>query len=328
MGRESKIEWCDSTVNPIMGCNGCELHVAGAKESHCYAAGQVQRYAGLVGWPGSFDKPAYFPGRIEEACRWRDLTGKERPDKPWLNGMPRVIFLNDLSDSFTQGIDPETWLTPALPAIASSPHIWLLLSKRARAMRQYFTLHPIPKNLWPGVSVTGPATLKRIDDLLHVPNATVRFLSLEPLLRSTDVYQFLGGLCNPIGPAYGGRGLDWVILGFESGQNGRPGHPDWARLVRDQCLVAGVAFMMKQWGEYQPVGCADEDSEDAIPDAVEMANIERTILVYPDGSIEDGSRTPRKRGGWFMEPVGKGNSGRLLDGREWMQMPEVCSAQL
>jgi protein gp37 len=323
MGLHSAIEWCDSTVNPIMGCDGCELHVPGSAVSHCYAADQIQRYAGQVGWPGSFDRPAVFAHRIAEACHWRDLTGKERPAKPWLNGLPRIIFCNDLSDPFTESIDPESWLTPALPAIQGSSHVWIFLTKRARRMREYWTLHPIPRNVWPGVSVTGPGTVKRIVDLLNVPGASIRLLSAEPLLQSTDVYQFLGGDRNPIGSAYGGRGLDWVICGFESGRGARPGHPAWARLMRDHCLVAGVPFMFKQWGEYRPVGCADEDSDDAIGDAVEFADVEHTILVYPDGSIDDGSKRPNKRNGWFMEPVGKGASGRLLDGREWMQMPEV-----
>jgi len=80
VGRETKIPWCDSTVNPVVGCDGCELHRASASESHCYAASLVGRYAGCPGWPTSFDKPEFFAGRIELACRWSDLTGKDRPE--------------------------------------------------------------------------------------------------------------------------------------------------------------------------------------------------------------------------------------------------------
>ena len=180
MGVFSSIEWCDSTVNPVMGCDGCELHIPGSDTNHCYAADLVRRWAGSKGYPKSFDKPELFAGRIEAACRWRDLSGTDRPDKPWLNGMPRLIFMNDLSDPFSPSVDPEAWLTPALPAIASSPHAWLLLTKRGEAMREYFTLHPIPKNIWPGVSITSPGTIKRAWSLLTIPGASVRFLSIEP----------------------------------------------------------------------------------------------------------------------------------------------------
>ena len=120
MGRKTTIPWCDSSVNPVVGCDGCELHHAGVEESHCYAARLVARYAGRPGWPASFDKPAIFAGRIEQACRWSNLTGKDRPDKPWLNGYPRTIFLGDLGDAFTESL-PADWLTPYLVPMARAP---------------------------------------------------------------------------------------------------------------------------------------------------------------------------------------------------------------
>jgi protein gp37 len=163
MGANTKIPWCDSTINPIVGCDGCELHRAGQPGSHCYAAGLVRRYAGLAGWLASFDRPEFFAGRIEKACNWPDLTGKKRAEKPWLNGFPRLIFVCDLADPFTEGVDPESWLTPALPRMAESPHIFLLLTKRGRRMSDYFERYPVPRNFWLGVTVTGPDTTARID---------------------------------------------------------------------------------------------------------------------------------------------------------------------
>ena len=105
MGIKTKIEYVDSSTNPIMGCTGCDL-----RESHCYAATLCGRYAGQKGWPQSFDHPEHFPGRLEKAIKWKDLTGTKRPDKPWLDGYPRVIFVNDLSDGFCPDVDPGQWL--------------------------------------------------------------------------------------------------------------------------------------------------------------------------------------------------------------------------
>jgi len=112
MGIKTNIEYCDSTINPIVGCEGCELWAAGRpdEEQHCYAATLCKRWAGKKGWPAAFDQPEYFPGRMEQALGWPDLTGKERADKPWLNGYPRLIFLNDLSDTFNSDPEPIEWL--------------------------------------------------------------------------------------------------------------------------------------------------------------------------------------------------------------------------
>lgn len=124
MGIKTKIEWADSSVNPIMGCTGCAL-----RKSHCYAAVLCARYAGRKGWPESFDRPEFFPGRLEKAMKWRDLTGEARSDKPWLDGLPRHIFVNDMSDGFCPDVDAWGWLLPHLDAMGKSPHVWMLLTK-------------------------------------------------------------------------------------------------------------------------------------------------------------------------------------------------------
>ena len=248
MGIKTGIGWCDSTVNELVGCDGCELHQKGKKESHCYANGLVRRYAGLPGWPISFDSPELMRGRLAKAIKWPDLTGTERPDKPWLNGYPRIIFPCDLSDPFTESVDPEGWLTEQLPAMAASPHIYILLTKRGRRMLEYWRRHSIPRNVWPGVSVTGPETVKRVEYLLAVPGASVRLVSAGPLLGPVDLapylrYEQCGG-----GHVTRNTQLDWVICEGESGPNSRAMDPLWAQWLRDQCVAAHVPFFFKQWG--------------------------------------------------------------------------------
>ena len=267
MGVKTKISYCDSSTNPIMGCTGCVL-----RKSHCYAAVLCTRYAGRKGWPKSFDQPEFFLGRLEKAIKWPDLSGTERPDEPWLNGLPRVIFVNDLSDGFCPDVDPWDWLALSIPAMHLSPHIWLLLTKWPDRMAQFFREwgKPIPSNFYLGVSVENQAaTDERVLSLLQIP-AAVRFVSAEPLLGPIDLRQHLGlyqeadfvtdwvdigdGLVAmtrlgfPGWRRHDGHKLSWVIVGGESGPGARPMDPNWARDIRDQCVEAGVPFFIKQMG--------------------------------------------------------------------------------
>src|SRR5262245_31262275 len=143
MPATTPIAWCDSTVNLMMGCDGCELWNPAAGVRHCYAGALTGRHAGRKGWPDAFDRPALFPHRLDEALRWPDLTGKPRPGKPWLDGLPRLLFLNDMGDTFTEGLALD-WLAPHLPRMAASPHQWLLLTKRPRRMAEFSRSHPLP----------------------------------------------------------------------------------------------------------------------------------------------------------------------------------------
>jgi protein gp37 len=224
------------------------LHRASASESHCYAASLVGRYAGCPGWPTSFDKPEFFAGRIELACRWSDLTGKDRPEKPWLNHHPRTIFVGDLADVFTESL-PADWLAPYLTAMAQAPHIWILCTKRPSRARQFFEKHARPPNLWLLTTVTGPATTSRVAELLRVPGMGVRGISLEPMLGPIDL-DACGATGTKAIPAQNGggrgRGIDWLILGGESGPGAHPMQPEWAKLVRDQCIREGIPFFFKQ----------------------------------------------------------------------------------
>lgn len=315
MGLKTKIEWCDSTVNPAPCCTGCELYPI-----NCYANALHRRHDGNnSGWPKSFTQPALFLDRMKVAANWPDLRGKTRPAKPWLDGMPRLIFLNDLGDTFApfeaQEFEPEThWLHAYLRDIERSPHVWLLLTKWPERFREFAAAAgTLPHNIWGATTATSQESRNRIWQLLQIPQLAVRFLSYEPAIGPLDL-DAIEAICETWGRgATLGMHLDWVIAGGESGPMARPSHPDWFRTIRDQCQAAGVPFFFKQWGEW------------AIGDAIPCGNLRRdmergdvTILHAPGNQAGY-----FRRGDAMMRRVGKRASGRLLDGREWSEMPDV-----
>lgn len=282
MGIKTTIEWCDSTVNPEMGCDGCELwndkvcihcgnpivklseksyrhkrmedetgdHTAEPIKT-CYAGNIIERYGGKsAGYPESFDKPKLFLERLLEVERWPDLTGKKRPDKPWLDGLPRCNFLDDMGDTFTESL-PVDWLdepaevlggrTP-LKILAETKAIIMLLTKRAERMKQFFSAREVPENFILMVSVTGPETLRRVQALLQI-KARWHGVSVEPLLKPTLLDQYL-------------ERLSLVIAGLESGTNRRPynlEHVEAMRALRDRCKRLGVSFFAKQLDKVTPL---------------------------------------------------------------------------
>lgn len=233
MGQQAHISYCDSSLNLQMGCRGCELW--NPKIHTCYAGTMTAQYAGKnAGWPISFDQPKIFPERMETAMKWSDLTGTLRINKPHLNGMPRVIFLDDMGDTFTPGLDPF-WLDPYVPQLEVTAHLYLMFTKqyiRARAYWEHYGR--VPDNVWMGVSVTSQDYLHRIKTLCEIP-ARTRILSIEPMLEAMDIRQWLSK-------------INWVIAGFESGVFCRPGNENWMRSLRSQCGEAGVPFYVKQMG--------------------------------------------------------------------------------
>lgn len=269
MGIKTNIQWCDSTVSLAVGCDGCELG------EHCYARTLVGRFAGKPGWPERFDRPQLYPERLEVALRWPDLTGTKRPGKPWLDGLPRVIFLNDLNDPFTKSL-PEDWLVNPMHHISDSRHIYILLTKQPKrfaefARRWEHDIGPLPRNLWGGVSVTSQETAWRIEELLKI-DLTVRLVSAEPLLDPLDLWRWL-----PQTPAdhvssnirsmmvAPPQVLDGVIAGGESGPNARPCNVAWLRSLRDQCREAGTPFFLKQLGAMPIDGLCEFTHEVRIP---------------------------------------------------------------
>jgi protein gp37 len=173
------------------------------------------------------------------------------------------------------------------------------------------------KNIWLGVSVENQKTAnERIPLLLQVP-AAVRFLSCEPLLGPVDL-SFNVQFEHPDNEGYGIeaiKGVDWIIVGGESGNNARPMHPDWAQSLRDQCQMAGVAFFFKQFGEWKPF----EGGDSRKPDYGTFKNNPGDWNDSPVGTF-----LPDVLGlewGTVMTKVGKKKAGRLLDGREWNEFP-------
>jgi three-Cys-motif partner protein len=245
MSIATKIQWCDSTCNPTMGCEGCELWNPKTAERSCYAGVLHLRYGGVTkGYSPTFEELTYWPGRMAAAARWSDLTGTARKDKPWLDGLPRLIFVSDMSDALS-AVVPFDFLEEEVIRVVTSPtgqrHRWLWLTKRPDRMAQFSDALneksiDWPKNLWAGTSITTQGTTSRIKHLLRVgADRTVRFLSVEPQRAEIDIREWLPR-------------LDWVIQGGESGRGARPFHVEWALDLIRQCQQAGVAYFLKQLG--------------------------------------------------------------------------------
>lgn len=276
MADRSKIEWCDSTWNPLIGCSrvsaGC---------MNCYAEGIAYRFSNQEGSP--------FFGTAKRVNGHSVWTGRvnvnERVmDQPLRWKRPRRIFVNSLSDLFHESVSDET-IDRIFAVMAQSPqHTFQILTKRAERMRDYCEMvavrngiggadfpedTPIPKftdyplsNVWLGVSVENQAAAdERIPLLLGTP-AAVRFLSCEPLLGPVNLRKiFAGGFgyVDSLTPGYFAdrrdvrEPINWVIAGGESGRDARPMHPKWAEWLRDQCEDTNVPFFFKQWGEWAPL---------------------------------------------------------------------------
>jgi protein gp37 len=171
-----------------------------------------------------------------------DLTLRpERLVQPLAWKRPRMIFVNSMSDLFHKDI-PRQFISRVFDTMERAQwHTFQVLTKRSSLMRDFlvrrYSTGPGPQHIWFGVSVEDGTKTSRIGHLRDAPAGT-RFLSIEPLI-------------GPIGKL-ALHGIDWVIVGGESGPAARPMNPDWARQVRDQCIESGVAFYFKQWGGLRP----------------------------------------------------------------------------
>lgn len=215
------------------------------KNKTCYAGGIHERRGGQKGYAQNFDVIEKFPSRVKIASRWKSLTGAARPEKPWLNGLPRLIFVSDMSDAWSKNIDFEYLRDEIIANVTSergTRHQWLWLTKQTPRMSRFsawLNEQGIrwPTNLWAGTSVTTEATLSRVDQLAEVGDAdTIRFVSLEPQWKSIR----LGSRTSLI---------DWLIQGGESGSDAVAFDLAWARQVRDECQAAGVKYFLKQLGQ-------------------------------------------------------------------------------
>jgi protein gp37 len=228
-----------------MGCDGCEIW--GAQRKTCYAGTLHVRFGGVTpGYAPRFEEVTLFPGRVAEACGWSDLSGKRRAGKPWLDGMPRLIFVSDMSDSMSATVPFEYLRDEIILHVRSergSRHRWLWLTKRPDRMAKlsrWLSAQCIewPDNLWAGTSVTSQATTSRIRHLLDVGGErTIRFLSVEPQVEALNLRRWLPK-------------IDWVIQGGESGRGARPFDLAWADSMIGHCHTLGVPYFLKQLGSH------------------------------------------------------------------------------
>jgi len=215
----STIEWTDATWNPVRGCTkispGCK---------HCYAETFAERWRGTPGHP------------YEQGFDLRLVPHKLAQPLAWTR--PRLIFVNSMSDLFHTNV-PDAYVGLVFEVMRLADwHVYQVLTKRADRLRQLS--HSLPRehveapHVWLGVSVEDRKYgVPRIEQLRQA-RAAVRFLSIEPLLEDLGTIDL--------------SGIDWVIVGGESGPGARAMRPEWVASIRDQCMEAEVPFFFKQWG--------------------------------------------------------------------------------
>lgn len=251
MSENAKIEWTDHTFNPWWGCQkvgpGCD---------HCYAETLDKRTGGKHWGPGA-------ERRRTSIKNWNDpIRWNAKADAFFVeHGRRQRVFCASMADVFDNAV-PNAWRMDLFNLIASTPNLdWLILTKRignvmTMCSGDSLMFDLICERVWLGATVVNQEEADRdIPKLLSVP-AAKRFLSIEPLLGPVILpFDRLRewnrmALLNQQ-PHAAGR-IDWVIVGGESGPNARPMHPEWARILRDQCQDEGVPFLFKQWGEWTP----------------------------------------------------------------------------
>ncbi len=214
--KTTKIEWTDKTWNPITGCSkkstGC---------LHCYAEVMALRLKamGLPKYANGFSVTLHA-SNLEAPISWKKSHN---------------IFVCSMSDIFHEDVAFE-FVDRIFDVISRTPqHRYQILTKRAERMAEYFASHSIPDNVWLGVTVEAQSSRFRIDYLRNLP-ATVKFLSCEPLVEDLGELDLTG--------------IDWVIVGGESGPKARPMQESWALNIRRQVEEQGARFFFKQWGTW------------------------------------------------------------------------------
>jgi protein gp37 len=219
MSVSSSIEWTDATWNPVRGCTkispGCK---------HCYAETFAERFRGVKGHPyeQGFD-PRLVPEKLAEPLRWR---------------RPKMIFVNSMSDLFHDFVPDDYIVAVATVMTKANWHTYQVLTKRSDRLRNLLNsklrFAAQQPHIWWGVSVEDKKYgVPRIANL-QAASAAIRFLSVEPLLEDVGELDL--------------RGIDWMIVGGESGAGARPMKEEWVLSLRNQCRKSKVAFFFKQWG--------------------------------------------------------------------------------
>lgn len=312
----TKIEWAERTWNPIVGCS---LVSAGC--TNCYAMALAWRMAQHPTEKIS-DKYAGTVEQVKGKAVWTGKIGMSEESLllPLKYKLPTVWFVNSMGDPFHPAVTDEQ-LDRLFGVMEACPqHIFQVLTKRPRRMRDYLTKrknaapimvpigkglleqHPFnnemqaPSNIWLGVTIENKRALIQRAKLLKETPAALRFWSCEPLLGH------LGHIPTDLMP-------DWVISGGESGSGARPSHPSWHTHLRDLCMKAGIPYFFKQWGAYSPIRQIGGrfDHRERIDTRVMMSG-------------EYGGHN-----GWPMKRQPKHLSGRTLEGVEYNQMPAILT---
>lgn len=213
----TRIEWTDATWNPVTGCTK-----ASAGCAHCYAEMMSRRLKamGTEKYRNGFSVTLHEEA-LGEPKKWRK---------------PRAIFVCSMSDLFHNDV-PFTFVDKVMRVIKDTPqHRYQLLTKRAERMEEYFETHEVPQNVWLGVTVEVRSSKQRIESLQKIKAAPIRFLSCEPLLEDLGTLDL--------------EGIDWIIVGGESGTQARPMKEEWVKNIKAQCDADDKAFFFKQWGTW------------------------------------------------------------------------------
>ena len=260
MSDRSSIEWTDATWNPVRGCtkisSGC---------AHCYAETFAERFRGVPGHPyeQGFDL-RLVPEKLTQPFAWR---------------RSRMVFVNSMSDLFHETV-PDDYIVKVVRVMQlANWHTYQVLTKRSERLRDLLKTKlrfaAEEPNIWWGVSVENRKQgLPRVDHLRAAP-ATVRFLSIEPLLESLGPFDL--------------SGVHWAIVGGESGPSARPIRESWVLEIRDLCDAAGVPFFFKQWGGRQKSRTGrelDGRTYDATPRRVERAVLDAGSLRAALSEVE------------------------------------------
>jgi protein gp37 len=332
MGADSRIEWTDATVNFWWGCTkvgpGCD---------HCYAETFDRRVGGAHWGTGT--------PRRQIASASNTLAKLNR------QGGKRV-FIQSMSDLFDNEVTPQ-WFNQAWMHIHLAKDCRIqIVTKRVSIVEKTIARSGFPT--WPAhaglmITVVNQAEADRDIPRLLALKAKLGIpwvgLSMEPLLGPVDlteitrpagagehIFSALECDVDPEDDEWGGACLDWVIVGGESGGKARPMHPNWARSLRDQCQAAGVPFFFKQWGEWLPMGQSGFTAWSA--ENVRNNGIGKPWRGFAHFNDGAGGRETHRVGpcatvtmnnGDQASRVGKARAGRLLDGREWNDMPGALS---
>lgn len=283
----SKIEWTEKTWNPVTGCTkiseGCQNCYAEKMHKRLQAMGQAK-------YQHDFNEIELHPEELN-----RDFGKK-----------PKRIFVNSMSDIFHPDIPVNFVKEIFWTAVRQPQHTFQFLTKRVNNPSVFLTLPHFSPNIWVGVTVENVKYKNRIDMFKEFGNFQVKFLSCEPLLGDLGELDLTG--------------INWVIVGGESGPNARPMHPDWVRNIQRQCHEQKVPFFFKQWGEWSPM-IHDKSRTILLNNGEIFPIVTQESLAFYCHHNKLSSKDWRDLNPVYITKVGKKKAGCLLDDKEYKGYP-------